>query len=194
MQYPLDVRFKIFALASQISVRDATGQPLMFVKQKMFKLKEHVVVYSDAEHQQPIFEIKADRMIDFSANYSFTSSDGVPWGAVRRQGRKSLWSAHYDVIQDGRVDMTIREEKPWKRLVESLLGEIPIVGIAAVIMINPTYLVTRPNGELLWRVLKKRTFLEGRFVIEKIADMPEDDELRGLLALIMMILLERRRG
>lgn len=194
MQYPLDMRFKLFALAPQIAIQDAAGAPLMFVKQKLFKLKEHVMVYGDSQHSQLAFEIKADRIIDFSANYSFISADGQPWGAVRRRGAKSIWQAHYEVIEAGRVDMNIQEEHPWKRVIESVLGEIPVVGIFALMMINPTYLVTRPTGEPLLRVTKKRAVFEGRFIIEKLSEIPEDDELRCLLSLIMMVLLERSRG
>ncbi len=112
MQYPLQLKFRILAIAPQITIRDANGKVLMFVRQKLFKLKEHVMVYADEQQQQLIFEIKADRMIDFSANYSFTSADGAAWGAVRRHGAKSLWKAHYDVMEEGRVDMSIQEESP----------------------------------------------------------------------------------
>ncbi len=32
MQYPLDLRFTIFSLAQQITVRDASGNLILFVK------------------------------------------------------------------------------------------------------------------------------------------------------------------
>jgi hypothetical protein len=77
---------------------------------------------------------------------------------------------------------------------ESLLGEIPILGFLAVYLINPTYLVSRPDGTPLLRLIKKPAVFEGRFVLEKLSDMPEDDELRSLLAILMAALLERKRG
>ncbi len=194
MQYPLNLRFKLFALAPQVTITDGTGKLLMYVKQKLFKLKEHVMVYADTNQQNLIFEIKADRMIDFSANYSFTSPDGTGWGAVRRKGAKSIWRAHYEVIEEGRVDMVIQEENPWKRVLEAVLEEIPVVGLIAIIMINPSYLIKRPNGEPVMRITKKRSLLESGFEITKLAEIPEDDEIRMLLSLIMIAFLERRRG
>lgn len=194
MQYPLDLRFKLITLGQRITATDATGQPLLFIKQKMFKLKEKVQIYSDAKLTQEIFQIAADRIIDFSANYHFTDPQGTDWGSVRRKGMRSLWSAHYEVMQDGVVDMTISEESPMKKLLESLLDGIPLVGFIAVMLLNPSYIVSRPDGTPLLRLTKKPAVFEGKFVLEKLNDLPEDDELRSLLALIMMVLLERKRG
>lgn len=194
MQYPIDLRFKLMTLGQRITATDASGQPLLFIKQKMFKLKEKVQIYSDAKLTREIFQISADRIIDFSASYHFTDPQGTDWGAVRRKGMRSLWSAHYEVIQDGAVDMTISEESPLKKLLESLLGEIPIIGLVAVMLLNPSYIVSRPDGTPLLRLTKKPAVFEGKFTLEKLSDMPEDDELRSLLALIMMVLLERKRG
>jgi uncharacterized protein YxjI len=194
MQYPLEIRFTLFSISQQITVRDATGKSLLYVKQKLFRFKEKVEVFSDSSMTSKLFEINADRIIDFSANYSFTAADGTPWGAVRRKGMRSLWSAHYEVIEDGRVDMHIREEEPWKRFVESLLGEIPIIGLIFIYLLNPTYLITMADGTPAMRALKKPSIFERFFVIEKLADFDEDDELRALLSMVMMILLEKSRG
>lgn len=194
MQYPLEMRFKIFTLAQQISVQDAAGKPIMYVKQKMFRLKEKVEVFTDSSLQKKLFDIGADRIIDFSANYHFTAADGADWGSVRRRGMRSLWAAHYEIIDDNRVDMEIQEENPWKRVLEGLLGEIPIVGFLIIYLLNPTYLITLADGTLALRVVKKPSFLERYFVIEKVTHIDSDDELRALLSLIMMVLLEKDRG
>jgi len=194
MQYPLELRFKLLALGQRITATDANGQVVMFIKQKMFRLKEHVEVFSDTNQNQLVFTIRADRVIDFSANYSFADANGNDWGAVRRKGMKSLWSAHYDVMQDGAIDMTICEESAIKKVLESLLGQIPLFGVLATYLINPTYLITRPDGTPLLRLIKKPAFFEGCFALEKLSEMPEDDELRSLLAILMAVLLERRRG
>ena len=69
MKYPLDMRFKMLTLAQQIFVRDADGKSILFIKQKMFRLKEKIDVLSDPDSGNKIFENNADRNIDFSANY-----------------------------------------------------------------------------------------------------------------------------
>ncbi|QEF96310.1 hypothetical protein Mal15_03370 [Stieleria maiorica] len=194
MQYPLQLSFKLLTFGQRIVATDAGGNVLMFIKQKMFKLKEKVEIYNDEKQSQLIFRIEADKVLDFSANYSFTDAAGNPWGSVRRKGMRSLWAAHYQVMQDGEIDMEIHEESPMKKVLESILGEIPILGLLAVYLLNPTYIVSRPDGTPLLKLIKKPAVFEGKYVIEKINDMPEDDELRSLMALLMLVLLERRRG
>lgn len=194
MKYPVRLQFKLLTLGQRISATDAAGQPLLYVKQKMFKLKEKVEVYADESQTRLLFHIQADRVIDFSANYSFTDADGQSWGAVRRSGMRSLWSAHYEILRDNQVAMVIREESPFKKLVESLLGGIPILGLIAVYLLNPTYIIARPDGEHVLRLSKLPAIFEGKFELEKLGVISEDDELRALLAVLMVGLLERKRG
>lgn len=194
MQYPLKLSFTLFSLSQQIAVTDASGGMVLYVKQKLFRFKERIEVFADAEMKQKRFEINADRMIDFSANYRFTDAAGNDWGAVRREGMRSLWSAHYDVYDEDSIDMTIREEEPWKRMVEGILGDIPIVGFAVIYWLNPSYLVFAADGTKALRAVKKPSLLERHFEIEKLAELDPDDELRALLALIMMVMLEKNRG
>src|SRR5512136_2898903 len=108
MQYPLELSFKIMALSPQIAVSDATGQLQFYVKQKLFKLKEAVTVFADEAQSMPLYEIKADRMLDFSARYRFTDPGGQEVGSVKRQGMKSLWSVRYDVLDGEGTVLTIR--------------------------------------------------------------------------------------
>ena len=194
MQYPLELRFKLLTFGQRITATDASGNLLMFIKQKMFKLREKVEIFHDDRQTEVIFRIEADRMIDWSANYHFTDAHGNDWGAVRRKGMKSLWSAHYEVIQDGQIDMVIEEESPMKKVLESLLGEIPILGLFAVYLLNPSYIVRRPEGTPLLRLVKRPAVFEGKFELHKLSEMPEDDELRSLMSLLMLVLLERGRG
>lgn len=81
-----------------------------------------------------------------------------------------------------------------QKLLEGLLGGIPIIGWIAIYLINPSYIIRRPDGETLLRLTKKPAILEGKFELEKLNELPEDDELRALLAVIMVGLLERARG
>lgn len=194
MQYPIQLRFKLLTFGQQITATDANGQLLMFIKQKMFRLKEKVEIYGDSSRSQLLFTIAADRVLDFSANYHFRDAAGTDWGAVRRKGMRSLWSAHYQIIQNEQIDATIDEENPMKKIIEGILGEIPIVGFLAVWLLNPSYIVRNSDGQDLLRLTKRPAFFEGKYTLDKLNEMPEDDELRSLMALIMLVLLERRRG
>lgn len=194
MDYPLDLAFKIFALAPQIKVTDAQGAVVFYVKQKLFKLKESVTVFSDETQGHPICTIQADRIIDFSAEYRFADVQGNALGSVKRQGVKSFWRARYDIRNGTANSMTIQEANPWSKVFDSLLGEIPILGLLTGYFFNPVYHIQRSDGKLAFVVTKRRTFLESRFRVERQAELAPDEELRAILSLIMMVLLERARG
>ena len=99
MNYPLTMTFKILAVAPQIFVRDANGTEIMYVKQKLFKLKEAINIFSDQSQSHQLYAIKADRIIDFSARYNFSDNQGLTLGAVKRRGMRSLWKASYDILE-----------------------------------------------------------------------------------------------
>ena len=128
LNYPLSLSFKILALAPQLSVRDAEGNLIFYVKQKLFKLKEAVTVFGDEAQTQALFSLKADRVIDFSARYNITDQQGMDIGAVKRQGMKSIWKAQYDILEGETVSLNIREENAWIKVMDSLFGEIPLFG------------------------------------------------------------------
>ena len=194
MNFPLDLSFKKIALSPQVKVTDAAGQVVLYTKQKAFKLKEAVTVFADVEQTRPLYTIKADRVLDFNARYNITDAAGRQLGAVARKGRKSLWRAQYEVLDGGGQPMTIREENGWVKVGDALLGEIPIVGIFSGYVFNPSYLLTTASGAPLMRLAKQPAFMEGKFRIERLADMSEADETRAVLSFLMMVLLERRRG
>src|SRR5262245_17006337 len=97
MNFPLQLSFKIVAIAPQFSVRDAGGNLLFYVRQKLFKLKEAITVFGDEAQTRPVFTIKADRVIDFSARYDIADTSGRYVGSVKRHGMRSLWRTHYEV-------------------------------------------------------------------------------------------------
>lgn len=194
MNYPLQLSFKILAIARQLSIVDSTGRLIGYVKQKAFKLKEAVTVFADEGQTQPLFTIGADRVIDFSARYHFRDQSGAVLGSVKRQGMKSLWRSRYDIMSGEQVVMTIQEVNPWSKVFDSLFGEIPIVGMFTGYLFHPAYDVLRPNSQPVLRLVKEPAFFEGKFRIDKTGEMNPSEETLALLSLLMMILLERARG
>ena len=196
LNYPLQLNFKIAAFAPQIRVMDANENMVFYVKQKLFKLKEAVGVFADEAQTNKLFEINADRVIDFSARYSFTDNQGQSIGAVKRQGMRSLFKAHFDVFQDGSdaPALTIQETNPWTKFFDALFSQIPIVGMFSGYVFHPVYQVSRPDGSAVMTITKQPAFFEGKFQIDKQVDVDETEERRILLSILMMLLLERMRG
>lgn len=197
MNFPLSLRFKLLALSPQIYVTDAAQQPVIYVKQKLFKLREKIEVFRDESRAQLLCTIQANKIIDWSARYNFTAADGSDLGSVGRKGMRSLWRAHYEVFPpgDNNPDFVIREENPWTKVADSFFGELPIIGIFAGYLFHPRYLVTRKStGQPVFRLSKQSALWEGKFLIEKFGDANEEEETSLTLSLLMLILLEKRRG
>jgi uncharacterized protein YxjI len=195
MNYPLLITFKTFALGNQGSVTDSTGSVIFFVKQKAFKLREAITVFTDSSQSTPLCTIRANKIIDFSAQYFFANMEGEALGSVKRAGARSLWKANYTVLdtEDNPV-MKINEENGWVKVLDALLLEVPLLGIFSGYFLNPSYLVARPDGTPIARIKKEKAFFEGKFKIEKVGEIEPEEELRFLLGCFTSILLERFRG
>jgi hypothetical protein len=164
------------------------------VKQKLFRLREKVEVFSDSSRTKLLSTIQADRIIDFNSSYSFQMADGTTLGSVRRRGLRSLWSAHYEILDGaGNMVFEIREQNPIIKFVDGLISGIPIVGLFTGYFLHPQYAVMRQGSPVL-SMTKKPSFIEGRFVIEKSSEIDAESEMRVVLSLLMFVLLERQRG
>ncbi len=195
MKFPLDLTFKVVALAPQVTVTDMEGKTVCYVRQKMMRLKESVDVYTQKKDGEKICEIRANKVIDFSATYHFLDNSGRTFGAVQRKGMRSLWKAHYEILDPTNPIMLIREENPWIKVVDSLVGEIPVIGIASGFLFHPSYLVSRMASQTpLVRITKAPALFESKFHIEKLSEFDQQDETRIVISTLMMVLLERDRG
>lgn len=194
MDYPVNISFKLLALAPQIYVRDRAGQLRMYVKQKLLKLKEQVTIFADEAQTVPLYHIKADRVIDFNARYNISAPDGRPLGVVQRRGRRSLWRANYEVVRGEDVLFVIKEVNPWAKVGDALFSEIAVVGMFTGFLFHPRYTVQRADGSEALHVTKQSAFFEGKYEIDKRSVLEPADEGLAVLSVLMMLLLERRRG
>ncbi|MEJ7811921.1 MAG: hypothetical protein WKG32_16030 [Gemmatimonadaceae bacterium] len=195
MNFPLDLRFKLIALNPQVFVTDAAGTLICYVRQQAFKLKEAVTIFSDAAQTVPLYTIKADRILDLSAQYHIADVAGAPLGTLGRRGLRSLWRAHYEIQRGGQLAFTVREENPWIKVIDGVLGEIPVLGLLTGYVFHPAYRVSRAEGDApVLRAVKRPAFLEGRYTLERTGALDDGEERLAVLSVLMMLLLERSRG
>jgi uncharacterized protein YxjI len=195
INFPVQFVFKISTLSNDFTATDATGNVIAYVKQKMFKLKEDISIYSDDTKTNLNYTIKADRWLDFSAAYSLKDRSNNEIGKITRKGWASIWKANYQIIdQNEKLQYHIREENGWVKVMDSILGEIPVLSMLTGYLFNPSYVVVDINEKIIARLKKQPSFFGRKFELEKIIDFDLDDQERMILSLMMMILLERRRG
>jgi len=195
LQFPLLLTFKITTFNNDFVAQDANGNTVAYVRQKMMKLVEEVIVYNNESRTEQNYAIRANKWLDFSAAYVFTNRAGSEIGRVVRKGWASLWKASYEIYDDKQQqDLLIREENPWAKVFDSLLGSIPFLGILTGYLFHPAYIVTRPDGTEVVKLKKEPSFFGRRFTINKLNKFEAGEEERILLGLMMLILLEKQRG
>ena len=193
--YPYDFSFKIGTIHNDFIAKDATGVTKAFVKQKLFKFKEHVEVFSDETRSELLFDIRANKWLDFNTTYSFTNASGENVGRLARKGWRSLWKASYELYDErDQQDLVINEKNAWVKVMDAVLSEIPVLGIFTGYFFNPSYTVKRPDGTLVATFTKQASFFGRKFKLTQDATFEAGEEQRIQLGLMMMALLERRRG
>ncbi len=196
-RYPLDMRFKLIALAPRIIVTDADGREVCFISQKTFALKEDIQVFSDESRSTELYRIRADRVLDFSTTYHFTDSrTGQSLGAIKSKGWRSIWRATYEIVDAyDQITHRIEEDNPWVKVADVLVGEIPVVGMFTGYFLHPSYSGIDVNTSQADMQLKKEAaFFEGRYTLSKMGEMSNEDEVRLLLGFMLMVQFMRRRG
>ena len=196
IHYPLDLTFNITTLSNDFSAKDSSGVSLAYVRQKLFKLKESVTVFSNENKTNELFTITADKWLDFNTSYVFSRSNSdQKIGRIVRKGWKSLWKSRYEIYDErDQQDLILTEDNAWIKYMDHFFRSIPFVGILSGYVFNPKYNIMRPDGTLVVQISKEQSFWGRRFKLSKISEFEEGEEERILLGSMMMILLERRKG
>ncbi|HPZ26096.1 MAG TPA: hypothetical protein PKV58_09245 [Kaistella sp.] len=196
LNYPLDFKFKITTLSSDFNITDRHGNYVAYVREKMFKLKEDVIVFNDESKSQELFRIKADRWLDFNASFSMTDlSTHKNVGRLARKGMRSIWKSQYDIIDGNeKIKFQINEDNAWIKIWDSFVGEIPIIGMFTGYFLNPSYTVKDASGKEYFKLKKMPSLIGRRFQLDRLIDIDDEDESLVILSFLMMVLLERERG
>ncbi len=193
--YPINFTFNISTLSNDFTATNSQGKTIAYVKQKMFKLKEEIIVHSNENKTQVNYKINADRWIDFSAAYSIKNSSNAEIGKVARKGWKSIWKTEYEIInKHQKLKYHIKEDNAWIKVLDGLLGQIPVLNIFTGYFFNPSYSVIDLQNKPILRMKKEASFFGRKFQVTKIASTDVEDDESILLSLMMMVLLERRKG
>ncbi|MBV8326211.1 hypothetical protein [Chryseobacterium sp.] len=196
LNYPLDFKFKITTLASDFNITDKNGNYVAYVRQKMFKLKEDVIVFNDESKSKELFRIRANKWIDFNASYSLNDLiDNKNYGRLARKGMRSIWKATYDILDaNDQPKFKVQEDNGWVKFWDSFVGELPIIGMFTGYFLNPSYTVVGMDGKAYFKLKKMPSFFGRRFQLDRLVDIDDEEESLVILSLLMMTLLERARG
>ena len=171
----LGVRFRIYV----------GGHLAFFVKQKAFRLKEDITIFSDETQTQPMLQIRARNIIDFAAIYDVIDPHtGQAVGAIQRKGIRSMLRDEWHVLDpSGGILAQIQEESLGLALLRRVLFSL----------IPQTFLVS--SGSVTLGHMKQR-FNPFIHVYDVDLQATENHELNprlGIAAAVLLLAIERRQ-
>ena len=181
------VRRKVLALfAPQFHIYDETERMVGYVKQKAFKLKEDIRLYSDESMSTELLLIQARQILDISAAYDvIDSKSGQKVGALRRKGLKSILKDEWIIMDAGDAEIGLIQEDSallatLRRFLTNLIPQKFLFQVRG-----------RPVGML------KQAF--NPFVFKAQVDFSEDpgkvlDRRLALAAVVLLLAIEGRQG
>ena len=93
---------QVLALTGTIRLYNPSEQMVLYSRQKMFRLREDIRVYSDEDQTQELLYIQARQIIDFSAAYDiYDSFNQEKVGLLRRKGWRSMLRDEWEVLDAG---------------------------------------------------------------------------------------------
>ncbi len=96
-QYTL--KRQVFALTGKLRFYNPQEQLVLYVEQKMFRLREDIRIYSDETKSQEVLLIQARSIIDFNAAYDVLDpASGQKVGTLRRRGWRSMSRDEWEVL------------------------------------------------------------------------------------------------
>ncbi len=195
IEYPLNFKFKIGTISNDFVITDANNFTVGYVRQKMFKFVDEIQVFEDSTKSELFYTIKANKWIDFSASYIFTDANGQQIGRVARKGWASIWRTRYTIYDKTDQQLfKIQERNAWIKVWDTLLCQVPVLNLLTGYLFNPKYDVKDINDNLVVVLKKDASFFGRSFTVSKEGDLADENEENVALSLMMMILLERRRG
>ncbi len=114
---------QVLALTGKLRIFNPQNQLVLYVEQKMFRLKEDIRVYADEAKTRELMNIKARQIIDFSAYYDvFDSMYTTKVGGLRRKGFRSMVQDEWEVFDNqDRLIGILREDSLSRALLRRLL-------------------------------------------------------------------------
>ena len=186
-QFPqYSLKRQVLALTGKLRFYDPQGNLVLFVEQKMFRLREDIRVYGDESKMQEMLLIKARNIIDWAAAYDVTdSSTGQKIGVLRRKGWKSMLRDEWEVLDVN--------DQPVGRLFEDSAGRALLRRLLLGSLLPQNYDMT--IGETRVADLRQKFTLFG---YQMILDFSMDttgklDHRLGIAAAILLAIIEGKQ-
>lgn len=95
------IRKKVITVGNKYWIEDNSGNLLGFCKQKLFKLKEDIRIFTDENQNQELFCIKQDQIMDVWGTFSvYDSFTGAKLGYIKRKLMSELGRDAWEIYNN----------------------------------------------------------------------------------------------
>lgn len=179
-------RKKVFSfLGNAFHIFNPNGQLEFYVKQKAFKLKEAITVYTDEAKTDPVLTIQARSVMDFSGTYDVATPQGEKLGALRRKGLKSILKDQWEVLDaNDQVVGTIDEDSMLAAMIRRVLSNLVPQSFTATV-----------NGTKVAEFDQHFNPFVAKYDIDFSMDQSgELDRRMGIAAVVLLLAIEGRQN
>ena len=161
----------------------SAGEPVCFVEQRRFKLKEDLRAFTDDRKAEEVFRIKARQIWDPRARYDVTDGAGAVIGGLRKAFGRSLLRSTWEILDpsDGTLGWA-QESSMFVALVRRIVQFVPFLDYVADWLPIPYHFDFRRGEQPIGR-LTRLLGLRDRYVLELSGDAERAIDRRLALAL-----------
>lgn len=183
------IRRKVLKLfGAAFHIYDENGSVVGYCKQKAFKLKEDIRLYTSESMSDPLLTLAARSILDFGATYDITMPDGTQIGSLRRKGLKSTFLRdEWLIFDDQGLEIGILKEK-------NMLMAILRRGDFAVLFPQRYEFFRTGSEEPVAMIRQHFNLFVYRLGLSVLKDDPELDELMLLGATCLIAAIEGRQS
>ncbi|MEQ8850292.1 MAG: hypothetical protein RIB32_00755 [Phycisphaerales bacterium] len=177
---------KIFGAA--FHVYNADGSLAGYCKQKAFKLREDIRIFTDESCSTELLVLRTQQIIDFGATYEVTLPTGEKVGSLRRKGMKSSFVRDEWLVFDdeGAEIGSIREMGSFAPIARRYIDN-------AAAFFPQRFEVLRSDGVPVARIRQHFNWFVYRLGLAVLADDEQFDELLLLGATCLIAAIEGRQ-
>ncbi len=171
-------------LGAAFRIYGPEGNLRCYVKQKAFRLREQITVYTDESQRQALLGIRARQMLDVSATYDVTDlATGETVGALKRRGLRSILRDHWLILGPDDAEIgTIQEDTGLLALVRRFLTNL----------IPQTFVVTL-HGQPAGRIRQRFNPFLLTYDVDFSASQGAFDPRLGVAAAVLLLAVEGRQ-
>jgi uncharacterized protein YxjI len=186
------IRRKVLKLlGASFHVYGPSGSVVAYCKQKAFKLREDIRLYTDESMSTELMRLATRQIIDFGATYDVTTPEGGVVGSLRRKGLKSTFLRDEWLVFNpaGKQVAMIREKGSGVAAIARRFIDL------ASVLFPQSFDVTRTaDGTALALYRQHFNPLVYRLSVSIVKDDPELDELVLLAAACLIAAIEGRQS